>query len=259
MIWWLATTFVNSSIIALLLKGAHLINSRWQQIAQLCELAGLLLDDIASIICYNQPVMAAESDGFIYFPDPRREHARRTMGGFLIIAGGGLGCLFLVIGLLVGPLYSANVAQDPLAEVIPGYLFPCLALVFGLGSAGLGVWLIRRPHRGWLELTEDELVLISGRQSTALRLVDIERLSIVPKDSQTGRVPSGLGSWLVHIEDRADQAINLAIGEPGHLATYDVVPILRDLLPRLPATTVVDDQVFHFLETGRVTDKDEEQ
>jgi hypothetical protein len=193
--------------------------------------------------------MSAEED-LLYFPDPGQERVRQTMGWFLLIGGGGLGSLFLIIAVLAGPLYSANVAQDPLAEAVPAVVFPILALLFGLGSAGLGLWLLRRPPRGWLQLTHDELMLVTGRQSTVLYLKDVEYLSAYFDRSAADHQPAG--PWIVRIEDRSGQAIELDVGEAESPTTYDVRLILGDLLPRLPEKTKIDSRIVRYIETGQM-------
>ncbi len=173
-------------------------------------------------------------------------------GGFFAV----IGSLFLCCGLGVGLLALAsfsNTAQGQSAEnfaVMP--LLACGFVALGGLLVAVGIWAAIFAARGkLLRLTPDALIEKDDGRSTTLRLADIIRLS-VDQGRQATRSTPGVRYWYVLIETAGGEQIKLEITQDNYFGTFDVQKVMRDLLPRLPATTAVDPRIPNYIAAGRM-------
>ncbi len=184
-----------------------------------------------------------------YKPDTGRQKMRRAFGIIFGLFGGGMGCLFFFGGILVLIITLGSGAnwQDvwPIALMFSGGgLFGAiLFLVIGgvIGFAG---------ESEEVQLTGEALIYTQGKKGTTLPFNAIARLKGERRASGTG---SGSGHWVVVITDQFESSVELDVPQGVFLATFDTLPILQALLPRLPDTVEIDSRVQNYLSTGRMT------
>ncbi len=188
-----------------------------------------------------------------YTPTQSAKTFNTLIGGFFAV----LGAVFLCCGLGVGILALASFSRLPQGQQAEGFaVMPLLACAFvvvgGLAAAG-GVWTVLFAGRGaQLQLTHEALIEKKGRRSTILRLVDIIRLSVNQGWQSTRPGTPGVRYWYVLIETASGARIQLEITQDNYFGAFDVQKVLRDLLPRLPATTEVDARLRDYMTTGRM-------
>ncbi|MEK9165054.1 MAG: hypothetical protein AAB342_06805 [Chloroflexota bacterium] len=175
------------------------------------------------------------------------------IGGFFAI----IGSLFLCCGLGVGVLALAsfsNTAQGQSAEsfaVMP--LLACGFVALGGLFVAVGIWAAIFAARGQqLQLTPDALIEKDDRRSTTLRLADIIRLSVDQGRQATRSGAPGVLYWYVLVETAGGEQIKLEITQDNYFGTFDAQKVMRDLLPRLPATTTVDPRIRNYIAVGRM-------
>lgn len=168
-----------------------------------------------------------------------------------------IGFLFFCFGLGAGLLTmvsDSNATQGLSTEssaVLP--LLACGFLTAGGLSVTGGVWAAIFAARGiQLQLTLDALIEKDGRRSTTLRLADITRLSVDQEWQRTRTSTPGVRYWYVLIETGRGGRIQLDITQENYFGKFDVQKVMSDLLPRLPATTIVDERIHEYLSTGRM-------
>jgi hypothetical protein len=98
-----------------------------------------------------------------------------------------------------------------------------------------------------VHLTSDSIIYAQGKISTTLPLPEIIRVQ-----GKFIRNPHGAGHWALSISGRSGDSIELDIGQPGYLATFDVMPIAKELLPRLPAAAEIDPRIRGYAATGQM-------
>lgn len=175
-------------------------------------------------------------------------------GGFFAV----IGSLFLCCGLGVGILAVAslsNTAQGQSAEnfaVMP--LLACGFVVLGGLLVAVGIWAGVFAARGkQLQLTPDALIEKDDGRSTTVRLADIIRLSVDQGRQATRSGAPGVRYWYVLVETAGGELIKLEITQDNYFGTFDAQKVMRDLLPRLPATTAVDPRIPNYIAAGRMT------
>jgi hypothetical protein len=157
------------------------------------------------------------------------------------------------VGLLALASFS-NTTPGQSAENFA--VMPLLACGFvaagGLSVAG-GVWTAIFAARGiQLQLTRDALIEKDGRRATTLRLADITRLSVDQGRRSTRSSTPGVRYWYVLVETASGEQIKLEITQDNYFGAFDAQKVMRDLLPRLPATTAVDPRIRDYITTGRM-------
>lgn len=179
-----------------------------------------------------------------YKPNPGRLRGRRILGGVLAVGGGCLGCLLFLGGLLMLPLFLENAHRG---ARLWGFMFPLTGLAFLIVFVGAGVLVGFRHAGDRVHLTSDSIIYAQGKISTTLPLPEIIRLQ-----AKFIRNPRGAGHWALSISGRSGDSIELDIGQPGYLATFDVMPIAQELLPRLPAAAEIDPRIRGYAATGQM-------
>lgn len=181
-----------------------------------------------------------------YKPNSGRLLGRRILGGVLAVGGGGLGLLIFLAGLLAIPLFL-EAANSQKGSRLWGLMLPLTGLVFVIVFVGAGA-LLAFSHTGdRVQLTSDSLIYAQRKISTTLPLPEIIRVQ-----SKFIRNPRGAGHWALSISGRSGDSIELDIAQPGYLATFDVMPIAKELLPRLPAAAEIDPRVRGYAATGQI-------
>jgi hypothetical protein len=182
-----------------------------------------------------------------YKPHSGRLGMRRIIGGAFALFGGGMGCLFFLGGILILLLMLGS-------ETAPQEALP-VTLLFACGGPGLGVvFAVIGAIVGFsggneqVQLTAEALAYTQGKTTTTLYLSEIAHL----EGKWRPGTRAGTGHWALVITDQYGDAIELDIPQGAYLATFDVAPILRDLLSRLPATAQIEPRVQNYVTTGRM-------
>jgi hypothetical protein len=188
-----------------------------------------------------------------YIPTQRAKIFNAIFGGFFAVGGSVFFCCGLGVGVLSLASFS-NTAQGQSAEsfgVMP--LLACGFVAMGSLFVAVGVWTAIFASRGnQLQLTPDGLIEKDGKRSTTLRLADIIRLSVDQGWQRTRSSTPGVRYWYVLVETTSGERIQLEITQDNYFGTFDVQKVMRDLLPRLPATTEVDPRIRDYITTGRM-------
>jgi hypothetical protein len=192
-------------------------------------------------------------EAITYTPTKGAKTFSAIFGGFFAIIGG----LFLCCGCGVGAMALAsysNAAQGQNAEslgVLP--LLACGFVALGGLFASAGIWVAIFAARGnQLQLSPNALIEKNGGRSTALGLADIIRLNVDQGWQTTSSGTPGVRYWYVLIETASGERIKLEITQDNYIGMFDVQRVMRDLLPRLPATTAVDQRIRDYVVTGRM-------
>jgi hypothetical protein len=180
-----------------------------------------------------------------YKPNPGRLLGRRILGGFLAVGGGCLGFVVLLAGVLTLPLFlQADNAH--IGARLLGFMLPLTGLAFIIAFVGAGA-LLAFSHTGdRVHLTSDSIIYAQRKISTTLPLHEIIRVQ-----GKFIHNPRGAGHWVLSISGRSGDSIELDIGRPGYLATFDVMPIAKELLPRLPAAAEIDPRIRGYAASGQ--------
>lgn len=181
-----------------------------------------------------------------YRPNLERLRGRRILGGVLAVGGGCLGSLLFLGGVLILPLFLEAENAHKGARLW-GLMFPLTGLAFFIVFVGVGAMVGFRHGGDRVYLTSDSLIYAQGKISTALPLPEIIRVQ-----GKFMRNPRGAGHWALSISGRSGDSIELDIGQPGYLATFDVMPIAKELLPRLPAAAEIDPHIRRYAATGQM-------
>ncbi len=192
----------------------------------------------------------------IYRPDPGRRKGKQVMGTAFIVLGALLGLLLFCGGGAALVLALALGLVQALPVVIPLMLLGALA---GPSFVGLGLFFRRKAgEEVRIELTPDRFVYVEGEETTTLALEEIRAVEGLWNPGRwsthrqtTDKVYHYPGYWTVIIRDERGREVRLDVPVPGLMVPFDVVPILRDLLPRLPSTTYVDPHVADLAATGK--------
>jgi len=175
------------------------------------------------------------------------------IGGFFAVGGSLFLCCGLGVGLLALASFS-NTAQGQSAEsfaVMP--LLACGFVALGGLLVAVGIWAGVFAARGQqLQLTHDALIEKDDRRLTTLRLADIIRLSVDQGRQVTRSGAPGVRYWYVLVETASGEQIKLEITQDNYFGAFDMQKVMRDLLPRLPATTAVDPRIRDYITTGRM-------
>jgi hypothetical protein len=195
-----------------------------------------------------------------YQPDRAHLAGRRVLSGAFLVVGLGLALLGCTSGLA---LTAATLALGVPVGAGMGVGVAVAGLVGGLACAGVGIWLWRTQAGGAerVVLTEEALTLVTPGGSTTLRLDEIVALEAEWTPARWVR-EYGAGDlrtryppyWLLVVRDRHGEVLELQIAFPGSgmMSTFDVLPILRALLARLPEDVPVDPRLVEYAETGVV-------
>ncbi len=176
-----------------------------------------------------------------FTPNQSRASGRKVIAVLFAAFGGGLGALFFCAGLTTLALIGSEAWLMGLAFAGGGLFFGAVFLLFGFifyrGS--------KRPEL--IQLDDMALVYTYGETKTVLRLAEITHLQGQWRPSQRH------GHWAIVIRDRREQEIELDVPQGFYLATFDVLPILQALMPRLPSTVEVDQRVQGYLASGKMS------
>ena len=188
-----------------------------------------------------------------YTATQRAKTFNALFGGFFAVIGSLFLCCGLGVGLLALGSFS-NTAQGQSAEsfaVMP--LLACGFVVLGGLLVAVGIWAgVFAARRQQLQLTHDALIEKDGRRATTLGLADITRLSVDQGRQRTRSSTPGVRYWYVLVETARGERVQLEITQDNYFGTFDVQKVMRDLLPRLPATTAVDPRIHDYITTGRM-------
>ncbi len=143
--------------------------------------------------------------------------------GFMLLICPGLFILLL--------LTTGEIAPESRGDTIRTLLILALAA----GALTIGVLLSVSANWGRVELSPATIREVAGGPS--------RRSTIVPLMEKV---------WVVRIETAAGASLDLDLGGRGYAPRYDLHPILRDLLPRLPAAAQVDPRLRQFAATGQL-------
>ncbi len=198
-----------------------------------------------------------------YTPDPKLIQGKRTLGAVLTALGAGVAAISLCGG-------SVGLILVLAVGLIPG--LPLIAVVsvggllVGLTFVAIGMVVRKKMASGAerIRITAAEFVYATPAGVTTMPLAEIAEIEGVWNKGEWS--PNRMGSevsrhympghWTIVIRDRQGQEVSLDVSNAGLLTTFDVVPILRGLLPRLPASTVVDPYVRDLAETGETVAPD---
>ena len=191
----------------------------------------------------------------VYHPDRGRRTGKQIMGIAFIVLGAVLGLLLFCGGGAALVLVLASGLLPALPVVIPVMLVGALV---GPLFVGLGLFFRRKAEEETrIEMTPDRFVYVEGEERTVLRLEEIRAVEGIWNPGRwsthwqtTDTAYHYPGYWTVVIRDDAGQEVRLDVPVPGLMVPFDVIPILRDLLPRLPATAYVDPYVADLVATG---------
>lgn len=182
-------------------------------------------------------------DPLIFKPDRSRNTARRVFGTTLALGGGGLGCAFLLIGLLLIPVALEGAKTNKGALWL--FMVPAAGLLFILVFGGFGVVLWRTGASESVVLSAEAIVLDTGKAATTLYLHEIASL-----DATWVWDSPRAGHWALVISAQSGGRIELGIAQGAYLAIFDVRPILRALLPLLSPTVQIDPRIQAYATTG---------
>jgi hypothetical protein len=171
---------------------------------------------------------------------------RQHLGGFFAMIGGATLLLFLLAGLLLLPFVVGSKMMTSTGWFL-GLIFLGGTLLIGLGFIGLGIRLIRSSRNDQIQITPDSFTYAHGQTAITLALSEITRLESRWRQGRRGRI-----YWALVIMGQFDKAIELEIPEGVYLTTFEVRPILRDLLSRLPAPVEVDLRLQNYVATGQM-------
>jgi hypothetical protein len=182
----------------------------------------------------------------IFKPDRSRFAARRIFGAVLAIGGGGLGCLFLLLGLFLSPVILGAAKSNNGA--LWGLMLPASGLLFTIVFIAFGAIFVFTGAGDSVRLNAGSIAVTSGKVTTTLSLADIASLgSTFVWDSPRA------GHWSLIISSHSGSTIELGIAQGAYLAIFDVRPILTQLLPRLSATVQIDPRIRGYAATGIVS------
>lgn len=181
----------------------------------------------------------------IFKPDRSRNTARRVFGTAIGLGGGGLGCAFLLIGLLLIPVALEGAKTNKGALWL--FMVPAAGLLFILVFGGFAIVLWRTGASECVVLSAEAIALDSGKAATTLYLHEIASLSV----TWVWDSPRVAHRALV-ITAQSGGRIELGIAQGAYLAIFDVRPILKALLPLLPVTVQIDPRIQTYAATGRM-------
>lgn len=181
----------------------------------------------------------------VFKPDRSRNAARRIFGGVLAIGGGGLGCLFLLVGLFLSLVFLGAAKSN--RGALWGLMVPAAGLLFLIVFVAFGAVLAFTGAGDSVRLSAESIAVASGKVTTTLSLRDIASLgSKFVWDSPR------MGHWALIISAYSGGTIELGIAQGAYLAIFDVRPILGRLVPRLAATVQIDPRIREYAATGRI-------
>ncbi len=158
----------------------------------------------------------------------------------------GMTFIVLVFNLLSGRELTLNSELGPTVTYLLVFGYGLMSLLIGAVGAYM-VYSGVTPYEA--SLTPD--TFIYGRRGYLKSFHLDEIVSVAGRTEMFGRgIP-----WGVTIKDVHNRNVWLLVG--GGLARritghFDYQVILRDLLPRLPSTALINDEVRHFVETGKL-------
>jgi hypothetical protein len=181
----------------------------------------------------------------VFKPDRSRFAARRIFGGVLAVGGGGFGCVLLVIGVVLTPVFLGAAKSNHGA--LWGLMLPFSGLLFVIVFCAFGAVLAFQGAGDRVRLDDRSIAVTSGKRTTAISLSDIAGLGsrFICESPRTGH-------WALIITGSSGATIELSIGREGYLALFDVQAILTQLFPLLPATVQIDPVIRAYAATGRI-------
>lgn len=164
-----------------------------------------------------------------------------AVGVFLLFLFGSVPCgvLALLLSFLLNPSEAyAQLRSTPVWTLIGICGLSFLALL-------IPIWIIYASQVPREAILTPETFSYGRRgRLTTIRLAEIARIT-ARRDWWDETL-----DWVITIETVRQQKLSLR-QTLRYLGGFDYRAILRDLLPRLPATAQVDPKVYHFVETGR--------
>lgn len=163
----------------------------------------------------------------------------------------GVGLLFAAVGLLFTIIFVFVFA--PIA------LVTLLLVLFGVGFAAFGGWRWYSNKQQRLELNSQALLSFSKNGRFQLPLAEISFISIREGFYRAQDPLSSIDLatqhryLMVRIESNSGAYLDLDVSQGGYVGLYDVARVLRDLIPRLPATVQIDPRVHEYVTAGRIT------
>lgn len=188
--------------------------------------------------------MTQPSDTITYAPTQQSQTFNTGVNIFLIA----LGSLFFIVGcfLSVGLFFIFP----------PAILVTCGLAVIGLGLAGFIAWRWYNTGKQELQLSSQTLRRLMGKETFVVTLAQVTRLQVLQGSNwytdPSTNMRRQVYYWYIRIEDEGGHYIDLDITQGGHIGMYDVPRILRDLLPRLPASAQIDPRIQAYLSTGQM-------
>lgn len=173
--------------------------------------------------------------------EPTRES--RTFGRLVGCAFMAIGSLFasVALGLALLIFSAAGEGTPQASDVARGAL--CCGFPFSLILVGVGAWVAFFAGR------DERLVLDDANltyKSDVLPLARLVRLST--REGWQRRVHY----HSVVLDDDAGHTLALEVSQDDYVGTFDVRALLRALLPRLPATCLVDPHVRAYAAGARL-------
>jgi hypothetical protein len=184
----------------------------------------------------------------VYKPSASNLLIRGFVGMLFAFTGGTLGCMSLLVGSLVVLFLLAISEGIPPQAWVFAAAIPVGGLIFGTLSMVVGLLTAFSGRNDQIELTAEALHYTLGNATTTMYLSDITGLT-----SQWCKRPQQRGHWVLQIKDKVGHSVELAISQGGYFGAFEVLPILQDLMPRLPAAVEIDPRIQAYLAMGKMS------
>jgi hypothetical protein len=185
----------------------------------------------------------------------RPSRSRGRLLGCLVVGAVVIGAVGVAMSLGMGWLALAVIPAGTAPELrLAAYGAPGLFLAVTAALIGVAATLARSARDQRVELTPDQLVVVAGRrpdQRASVRLADVVRATMQYTPDHRPWSEIDTGHFVLRVEDSAGGRVDLDMSYgSSYLAVFDVRPILRDLLPRLPPDAEIDPRLRAIVEDG---------
>lgn len=184
-------------------------------------------------------------EALVFKPRPDAIRFQRLFGGFFVVIGAIVGLAFVVFGTLFVLLFGAA-GQTPLPSLLLMSLLPVCGGGMGVVFVAVGLLIALSGTNQEVQITLDALLHRRGKKIVAMPYEAVARVYAQWRSGQKS------GHWAMIVEDAAGVQIELGIGRRGYLALFDVLPVVRELLPRLSSRTEIDPRIREYADTGQM-------
>ncbi len=173
-------------------------------------------------------------------PHPRRRQTRLVLGLTIGLSG-------LMLAIVCSAAYFvAQTVWSSIAKDVGG-LFLLIPAAAGLGAMALGAIIALSGRNDGVTISEDEITLVLGWQTTGISLAGIRRIS-ASRVSQRLTVPR----WRLDILGGTGEQLSLELPPGPEAPLFDVSAILRAILERVPQSPILSKEVELYLEIGKL-------